>query len=685
MDHLSIGRLTTHRPSKSADYIPRISPLAKDDVFRPDSAPKKPARYSLSWLTPARRRPHSPPAVVRSDQHLHRISNPLPPVLATPHLSADLSATSQNNAPALVTSQQHPEPEPQVTKPASSPPLRRRRGSPALRGKFGRQLHWYDQGLFGDLLLKMSDLHGQAGDPAAQARQAKDDQDLSSNVQQLMQEAERAFESVGNAINKVPLTSWFTESPGSASAPKPVESTSAPATAPTMPSPRQEQSKKSPVFERRQPVRKASVTKSPRKRIGRKTGQEVPAGVRSQARAIPWSLAESFGNALGQRFKRVEVDEMLTPDRMEELKRSREEAREAEERSRSSTESKRSTSTEQTSKSDTLFSMEDVASTTEAENYAPEGHGPYSPEDQLQTCPEPMIDDCSSATEDDEPHMTSPVTIGSFTFPAPPTKAAMRHVSRPPQSARLSTIPEGQASLRSSQSKPKRDSRSLTPHWRVEANEDVVFLKGAPLSCANRAFRHGPIPCQKPAVVRFGRGTEELDESVDWLAFQMAILGGAGDLVSGMYEDDQNQLADDVVEWFETFGFESHGQLIAANGNQPQDYSCGSLSTSPPTVNTDTELPIPVNSEATLAHSRGAHGESADRNTVKFYRKTGSPELRRYRAANGQVRRPSLAYDRTVPVASEPRVTEAAPMGCNLERDLGDFLRWESQFVNGVY
>ncbi|PNH26464.1 hypothetical protein VD0002_g5606 [Verticillium dahliae] len=96
------------------------------------------------------------------------------------------------------------------------------------------------------------------------------------------------------------------------------------------------------------------------------------------------------------------------------------------------------------------------------------------------------------------------------------------------------------------------------------------------------------------------------DKTLDWTAFQVAILGGAGDLVSGgsdltrRTDDDE---FDDITAWCDDFGFESAGRLVRARQSAPAGLAnmvhssarTTGISSAPPyAICPDLELSIPV-------------------------------------------------------------------------------------------
>ncbi|PNH26316.1 hypothetical protein VD0002_g9997 [Verticillium dahliae] len=75
-------------------------------------------------------------------------------------------------------------------------------------------------------------------------------------------------------------------------------------------------------------------------------------------------------------------------------------------------------------------------------------------------------------------------------------------------------------------------------------------------------FCHGRIRIPKPGFVLYADVMP--DKTLDWTAFQVAILGGAGDFFSDrldpMHGSGDDEL-EDITTWFDDFGFKSEGRL----------------------------------------------------------------------------------------------------------------------------
>lgn len=108
-----------------------------------------------------------------------------------------------------------------------------------------------------------------------------------------------------------------------------------------------------------------------------------------------------------------------------------------------------------------------------------------------------------------------------------------------------------------------------------EEDDEHMFFQSTPLTTTMPAFQHGRIRLAKADLVNAGtinslesKLLTSPDETLDWTAFQMAILGGAGELFSDpdnfLARDAQEDMVDDLCDWFEDLGFtdQALGTLI---------------------------------------------------------------------------------------------------------------------------
>ncbi|QUC17358.1 uncharacterized protein UV8b_01599 [Ustilaginoidea virens] len=158
--------------------------------------------------------------------------------------------------------------------------------------------------------------------------------------------------------------------------------------------------------------------------------------------------------------------------------------------------------------------------------------------------------------------------------PSPPPKNPERFlVSRRNASPPLAAISEG--------SEPRRRQP------RDPGSDAIIYLPSTALCKAHPTFRHGHIAFLKSDAA-----------DADAAAADAAADGGG--LAPGPCDDYESDLADDMAEWFDTFGFQTHGQLISEDPAPPpppwvSSSSSQSLrSASPSTLNSEAEPPVPM-------------------------------------------------------------------------------------------
>lgn len=115
-----------------------------------------------------------------------------------------------------------------------------------------------------------------------------------------------------------------------------------------------------------------------------------------------------------------------------------------------------------------------------------------------------------------------------------------------------------------------------------EEDQEHMFFVSNTVTATMPAFQHGRIRLAKADLVNAGtinslesKLLTSPDEILDWTAFQMAILGGAGDLFSDpdnfLSRDAQEEMVDDLCDWFEDLGFSEGdlGALITTDKSRP--------------------------------------------------------------------------------------------------------------------
>ncbi|KAG9258145.1 uncharacterized protein F5Z01DRAFT_320060 [Emericellopsis atlantica] len=253
----------------------------------------------------------------------------------------------------------------------------------------------------------------------------------------------------------------------------------------------------------------------------------------------------------------------------------------------------------------------------------------------------------------------SPMTQMSE-FPMPPPKHPKRNT--PPPCAELPNIP------------PSKKRKNVTPTLKAEEDDEFYYLKSTPYTLTVPSFRHGPIAFAKSDL---GRGAKTMDETLDWTAFQMAILG-AGEFLPDMYDEGDARYADDLQTWFADFGFETHGQLV------PESWPPSPPSSSRSSISSvEGDLP-----EADYDTTKFFRGKGLKRWTMEGKPKDGSVSNGASRKRNDSSSPVTLVVDEDDKVATKQHEEEAVKkdgLSYNLQHDLGDFLKWEAQHMGGFY
>ncbi|KAK2029974.1 hypothetical protein LX32DRAFT_587635 [Colletotrichum zoysiae] len=277
--------------------------------------------------------------------------------------------------------------------------------------------------------------------------------------------------------------------------------------------------------------------------------------------------------------------------------------------------------------------------------------------------------------------------------PPLPAKNPARFMARP-LAPLLPTIPEVVATTGIGGTPIDRSNKAAARGFAPVKKDDFVFLQSTHYTLNHPLFQHGAIRFPRLEVVR---GIKiDPDDTLDWTAFQMAILGGAGYLSSDSTDFTQppeNEEAGDIASWFDGFCFDSPGTLVtsderAHSPKKPPAARATSSSDPSTRLPPDSELPIPVGSE----HPTGFWNEG-DVNVSKIpkagcgirrWTMEGHPK-RLSRESVGSLP-PSPMMD-LVMMRDSMGELEVVPMGYNLGHDLEDFLKWEAEnvCVLGVY
>ena len=422
----------------------------------------------------------------------------------------------------------------------------------------------------------------------------------------------------------------------------------------------------SPKRERTPPVRKASVKKTKKKR------RSVMLSPKKAARQQPrWTFTENVTELFtGQLFRKVEANETLTPAQIEAFRRKREaaeEERQLEEEmlsERLSEEIKIATSGNDGDETPLEpFYLDDLANRIEAMLAHP---APAS---------EPEEDGFINATPRDFSVQREPALDATDAIPIPPKNPARQRRTQMP------TIPE----LRVTAADSKRPAPTRR-RFEAYEDDDFVFLSSTPCTLTMPSFRHGPIRIKKSDL----EPVFEPDNTLDWTAFQMAILGAGDFFDEGSEKYSEEAEREEILEWFEGFGFKNHGRLVTEERSEEPEPSPSTAEfspvSSPSSCYSDEEFPIPLEAEYSAGFWDGERrlgGCGLRRWTVE-----GHPKKYRRPSADSLPQSPMMPINVKSREEALPEVViggdEVVPMGYNLGHDLGDFLRWEAENVYAV-
>jgi len=426
------------------------------------------------------------------------------------------------------------------------------------------------------------------------------------NVGQLIREVDQAFKVVGIALADVKASSsdWYDSN----------------LTVPVVPRTGLNASQsRSPIS------RPKSVVKSKRKESHRrKTKQVITDGPKSTQisnnKPARWTLTDVTTNVVdifNRKAFRTEVDEMLTPDRIQQIKddvNRVEIERDLMLLSKSSLDQEKGVRLSSSHLEGLLLS---------------------SPRTTLSKSPEDKAPDEAIANPFELP-FTEKGTESEALNILSPSKSA-DHTARRPLT--LPTIPEN-----SPEFSPPQDSSPSKRNRRPQESRDpfpgYLSLPSTNFTLTSRLFSHGPIRIEHDPQ----RRRNSLPEGIwDWTVFQIAISGTTSD-----YDDNDNDVQEnqdeldvnDIIEWFATFEFESAGRLIH-------------------------QRPMRELSKAYLSDF-----SSPETPWMDDYDEDSAKRLKREKK--------NPAFVPSAPISSKDELDEVIPMGFNLKHDLGAFLNWEA-------
>ena len=512
--------------------------------------------------------------------------------------------------------------------------------------------------------------------------------EISDNVEQLIRETDEAFKAVGTALAdaKAATSGWYDDEDSMS-----LKRSFSVARGVLRKGPR------SPMS------RSMSITKPKKKSIKRRTNLfgKAPPTVPPLPTNTPsrWTLTDVTSNVVdvfsGKIF-RTEVDEMLTPDRMQQIKNDMR----LEIERRASVESTRSVETAGSTPTEP-FHLESLNSRIKAAEGKFPFPSPVLPPPAVPK-PRPRIPSKKAKADYRKVQFVGPaaadtnraeMTIDDMIFPTPPAllKATL---PRPPSTSRavplLPTIPESSPFTLT----PTRIVDSTSPSGRlsfnVEPPQNYILLPATPFTLTSPLFQHGPI-----CVERFSREpkwSSPDEEPLDWTAFQMAISGtmddGAEERDDKQWRIEQEELHD-IREWWMGYGYEIGGMEKELpkreRAKKKPNRGWSKTAAADQEKRSEGRKNREVSDEKILVEqsSQRGGGETSwngfSSEKIIEERQLGivPPIAVPRRGSSVESLPPSPMLDLVIPSLSKDK--EVIPMGFNLGHDLGDFLRWEAQ------
>lgn len=539
-------------------------------------------------------------------------------------------------------------------------------------------------------------------------------QRLLDDIQQFMQETEDAFKAIGSTLSSVPVHSISTPNttkPASLELPRhqePAPPTPPPKESPIPPS-KSPSAKTSPAPgpspANNTPKSNLSVQKPKRKKskkskkIRSMRSTRKPTAPKQVAKSGPrWTLSENVSELLsGKLFHRIEADEMLTPDQIEAFKQQRITKLQVDKMVQALEHELVDTPVESFHLDDFPSRAGSLDSLTSAEALREEQPTVTFPDDLIRR----------DFTPERQHHKeTIPSSSGqrpaahkSNTVPV----ASSRHVRSASRKAmtELPIIPESNTTPRTSDGfQLSNDSHESLGH---SSTSEYVYLRSPAYSLAAPAFRHGPIRLAKSNVMQEMKLVGE--DGLDWTAFQMAILGGAGDLLfpdgDDMPDGEEAREAAGIAEWWNSWNFESAGGLVTRDYEAPSPTSTLSGDEIPDLAYGETESSNLYSPRHTWQETPRNTPVSGLRLNLDYAEAKKLAPSRYFTDSQGNVNEmwrqdseqkevvvnresvnslpPSPMLDLRVIRSANGDDLDVVPMGYNLGHDLGDFLKWEAE------
>ncbi|KAM7209023.1 hypothetical protein V8F20_000632 [Naviculisporaceae sp. PSN 640] len=674
---LSIRRLISHKNKAGVE-------VDEDPFYLPDEIDTIKAAYkdgkARTWKTPLIRRPNSKLTFdIPRSEDIHRISL-IPPFPDTPHSSRSSLCSCENGTGHEST--------------RSSPGLphhKSPRSSPLLRPRQAEQMHQGRGSSRSPPRIPMEPPHSPPPTPQPSQHRATPEPDSDSSPRSSNDEEDLAPEATEQYLDKLiretdeafKLQDAFVDaklpSPG---LPEHRESFQVQGEVPLPLTPTR------PTRARSQRLGQSSSLKSPTKgqvkmsfppnavaarSIPSKTKRTRSKKSRRRSRATtsqPSRWTESAKDLIKSRlFSRIEADEMLPESTLQEIRMSRASHRQQQwakytdsvvtdvETDQSGTR-KDSLNAKVVNPPPTIIEQVDTPRSSVSKNSDEidrDDCATPKPEPQHQ---QPTLDiaaDAGFEFEDDEDTLPIMMTMDdsktqtSAAPPPPPKRNSPRRLpSR--QLPPLPTIPEVIAT--------GPDNTILSPTSTPGSalatkinKDDYVFLQSTKYTLTKPFFRHGPIRLAK-ADLPIGKPT--VDDTLDWTAFQMAILGGAGDFFSEPTDysrpsDAELKELEEIANWFDSFGLGGPGSLV---------------------TEADAPLPTPADRPRSLSSYRNSSSRNSPRAAGKRRSSRISPgviQSQRAQVQEMQQRRPNAAIIPSsrmsveAPIPVPPLMAEAQP------------------------
>ncbi|GAW11297.1 hypothetical protein ANO14919_006400 [Xylariales sp. No.14919] len=534
--------------------------------------------------------------------------------------------------------------------------------------------------------------------------------ELSTNVRQFMQETEDAFKAIGSTFSEVhispPTVSEITktssldiprdiDSPPPTPPPKetPVSLSKSPsARVPSMfISPLKSLPRDNPLPQ--VPKRKKSK-KSKRTRSMRPTRK--PTTPKQAARSGPrWTLTENVSELFtGKLFHRIEANEVVTPDQIEAFKQQRITRLQVEKMAEALEHEIADTPLEHFHL-DNIPRVGSAGVGADVETLAEEKPTISFSEDMVQR--NFLFEKQHKTSGPSTPPRHRPTLHKTNTSPT----LSSRHGRS--SSRRIMTdlpiIPETSITRTSDDLYSSNESNDSLGN---ASTSDYVYLRSSQYSLNTPYFQHGPIRLSKSDLLP--DMTLGPDEGLDWTAFQIAIQGGAGDLYSdgddALRRMEAEEIAD-ITEWWDSWHFESSGELVTRNYEASSPTSTLSGDEVPELAYSEIEsdnsqspqrrwqdarrktavsgLQLDLDYTKEKKHMSPHYFVDGQGDTNNTWRQdTEQKQVVDNRQSINSLP-PSPMLDLRVIRSGNGDDMDVVPMGYNLGHDLGDFLKWEAE------